>query len=180
METLLQKFINLWQACDGHLSSESILQDLFVCKNWICLRIFRFLSLWRPPSWSFFLSLSSCFFFCFVFFLRENVCVNYHLPQYFILSSLFIFDSDLFLFLCFRRWHSLQPRQFIYPQNQPVCNHRVINTNWILQQSLTTLLTTPMTCSGNAMKWLQLIIILIIVLTNFTLYIAQRYTVDMT
>lgn len=47
----------------------------------------------------------------------------------FILSSLFIFDSDLFLFLCFRRWHSLQPRQFIYPQNQPVCNYRVINTN---------------------------------------------------
>ena len=103
----------------------------------------------------------------------------------FILSSLFSFDSDLFLFLCFRRWHSLQPRQFIYPQNQPVCNYRVINTNWILQQSLTTprendLLTTPMTCSGNAMKWLLLIIILIIVLTNFTLYIAQKYTVDMT
>ena len=94
----------------------------------------------------------------------------------FILSSLFIFDSDLFLFLCFRRWHSLQPRQFIYPQNQPVCNYRVISTNWILQQSL----TTPMTCSGNAMEWLQLIIILIIVLNNFTLYIAQKYTVDMT
>ena len=114
-------------------------------------------------------------FFCFSFFgksLRElSPCLSI-----FILSSLFIFDSDLFLFLCFRRWHSLQPRQFTYPQNQPVCNYRVINTNWILQQSK----TTPMTCSGNAVKWLQLIIILIIILNNFTLYIAQKYTVDMT
>lgn len=115
-------------------------------------------------------------FFFFSFFAMK--CLREISPclSIFILSSLFIFDSDLFLFLCFRRWHSLQPRQFIYPQNQPVCNYRVINTNWILQQSL----TTPMTCSGNAMKWLQLIIILMIVLNNFTLYIGQKYTVDMT
>ena len=119
---------------------------------------------------------SILFFFFFSFFAMK--CLREISPclSIFILSSLFIFDSDLFLFLCFRRWHSLQPRQFIYPQNQPVCNYRVINTNWILQQSL----TTPMTCSGNAMKWLQLIIILMIVLNNFTLYIGQKYTVDMT